>query len=179
MKKTALSLSMFVLAILLLVPLASADTISLSLASPVQSGAAGDTLSFTATVTAVSDGLGPVYLVSDSAGITGPSSLNVDDTPFLFNFPFVMSGGDTLTDVLFTVTLPSDLAAGSHTGYFSILGGLDPDSTSVLATADFTIDATSASAVPEPSTYLLMATGLGALLLIGFTRRGSAFGNAA
>lgn len=177
MKKTALTLSMFVLAILVLVPLASADTINLTLATPIQSGMAGDTLSFTATTTAVSDKLGPVYLVSDSAGITGPSSLTVDDTPFFLNFPLVMSAGDTYTDTLFTVALPADLLPGVYTGYFTILGGLNADSNSVLATADFTINAL--SPVPEPSTYVLMATGLGALMFVGFTRRRSAFGNVA
>jgi hypothetical protein len=179
MKKTALTISMFVLAILLLVPLASADTINLSLESPVQTGIAGETLSFTATVTAVSDKQGSVYLVSDSANVTGPSALTIDDTPFLLNFPFVMSAGDSVTDALFTVTLPSDVLAGVYSGYFSILGGLDPGSFSTLATVDFTVNVAAPSAVPEPGTYVLMATGLGVLMLIGFTRRESAFGRAA
>lgn len=179
MKKTALSLSMFVLAVLLFVPLASADTINLSLASPVQSGAAGSTVNFTATINAVADGLGPVYLLADSAGITGPSTLTVDNTPFFFNFPLSMTGGDTVTDTLFSVFLPSDLLPGTYTGFFTILGGVDPSSFSTLGTVDFTINSAAPSAVPEPSTYALMATGLGALIFVGFTRRQSAFGRAA
>jgi hypothetical protein len=66
-KKTALSISMFVLAMFLLVPLASADTINLTLSSPVQSGVAGSTLSFDATVSAIFDKLGPVYLNGDNS----------------------------------------------------------------------------------------------------------------
>jgi len=179
MKKTALTISMFVLAILLLVPLASADTINLSLANPVQSGVAGDVLNFTATVTAVSDKQGPVFLVSDSANVTGPSSLAIDDTPFLLNFPFEMSAGDEVTDLLFTVTLPSDVLAGVYSGYFTILGGLDGSSMGTLSTVDFTVNVASPSAVPEPGTWVLMATGVGMLVLLVGSRRQSAFGNAA
>lgn len=178
MKKTALSISMFVLAILLLVPLASADTISITLANPVQSASAGDVLSFVATVNAIQDKQGPVYLVGDSAGVTG--TLTVDDTPFLVNFPFVMSAGDSVTDVLFSVLIPADVAAGQYTGYFSILGGLNSDAQNLLSTTTFTVDVASASPVPEPATWALMGTGFGALMLIGFTRRQQAgFGRAA
>jgi len=176
-KKTVLSISMFVLAMFLLVPLASADTINLTLSNPVQSGVAGSTLSFDATVVAIFDKLGPVYLNSDSFSLTG--SLTLDDTPFLLNFPLVMSAGDSTTDVLFTVLLPGGLAPGTYTGSFSILGGLDPSALGTLDTADFTINATAPSAVPEPGTYVLMGTGVVALMLVGFTRRRTEFGNAA
>jgi hypothetical protein len=176
-KKTALSISMLVLAMFLLVPLASADTINLTLTNPVQSGVAGSTLSFDATVVAIFDKLGPVYLNGDNSTTTG--SLIVDDTGFLLNFPFVMSAGDSVTDLLFTVTLPAGLAPGTYTGSFSILGGPDPESQGLLDTADFTINATAPSAVPEPGTYVLMGTGVAALIFAGFTRRRTAFGNVA
>jgi hypothetical protein len=179
MKKTALTISMFVLAILLLVPLASADTINLSLSNPVQSGVAGDVLNFTATATAIPDKQGPVFLVSDSGNVTGPSSLVIDDTPFLLNFPFEMSGGDEVTDVLFSITLPSDVIAGVYSGYFSILGGADPLSSGTLGTVDFTVNVASPSAVPEPGTWVLMITGVGMLALLVGSRRQAAFGRAA
>ena len=166
--KKVLSLWMLVLAAMVLVPLASADTITLSLASPVQSGAAGSTVSFIATINAVTDKLGTVYLNGDSANISGASSLVVDDTGFWTNFPASMNGGDSVTDVLFTVDLPSDVIGGTYTGYFSILGGLDASTLSVLDTAQFTINATGANPIPEPATWSLLATGIGVL---GMSRR--------
>jgi hypothetical protein len=48
MKKTALSLSMLMLAVFLLVAPAYADTLNLSLASPIQSGTPNGTLTFNA-----------------------------------------------------------------------------------------------------------------------------------
>jgi len=173
-KKTALSISMFVLAMLVLVPLASADTINLTLANPVQAGSPGSTVSFNATVLAVSDKLRPVYLNADNFNVASP--LTLDDTPFLLNFPLVMSAGDSVTDLLFTVSLPAGLAPGTYTGFFSILGGLNPDSQGVLDTVDFTINT---SAVPEPGTWMLIGTGMAALMVIGFTRRRTVIGNVA
>jgi len=177
MKKTALYLSMFVLAILVLVPLASADTINLTLTNPVQTGVAGDTLSFDATALAVADKLGPVYLNGDSFNLASP--LTLDDTGFWFNFPLSMSAGDSVTDLLFTVLLPAGITPGTYTGYFSILGGSDPDAQDTLATVDFTVNAVAPSAVPEPGTCALMATGLGVMMFVGFRRQQAGLGRAA
>ena len=174
MKKTALSISMFVLAALVLVPLASADTISLTLTNPVQTASPGSTVSFDATVTAIYDKLGPAFLNGDNFGVTG--SLTIDDTPFLLNFPLMMSAGDSVTGLLFTVSLPANLAPGPYTGFFSILGGLNANALGTLDTADFTINA---SPVPEPATWALIGTGMTVLLFAGFTRRRTAFGDAA
>ncbi len=74
MKKTALTLSMFVLAVLLLVMPASADTISLVLSNPVQSAVPGSTLSFDATVSAPLDNASTIYLNGDAFDITIPGS---------------------------------------------------------------------------------------------------------
>ena len=98
MKKTTFSLWTLVLGMLVLVPLASADTITLTLASPLQSGAAGSTVSFLGTITAVSDKLGPVYLNGTSSNISGASALSADDTGFWTNFPALMNAGDSVTD---------------------------------------------------------------------------------
>ncbi len=178
MKKKVLSIATFMLAVLVLVPLASADTITLNLTSPTQTGVVGNTISFGGTVTALSDGLGEIYLASADVNFASPS-LSGDPTPFLLNFPLTMTGGDSVTGELFTVLLPGGLLPGTYTGVFDIVGGSTFDATDIIASANFTIDVPGASPVPEPETYVLMATGLGALLLAGFMRRHAAHGNAA
>lgn len=178
MKKRALSIAAFMLAVLILVPLASADTITLNLTSPTQTGAAGNTISFGGTVTAIPDGLGEIFLNSADVNFANPALFG-DPTPFLLNFPLTMTGGDSLTDELFTVLLPSGLLPGTYTGTFDIVGGSTFDASDIIASANFAIDVPGASPVPEPETYMLMATGMGALLLAGFMRRHAAGGKAA
>ncbi len=89
MKKTALTLSTLLLAVFMLVPLASADTINITLDNPAQTGAAGTTVDFTATINAISDGLCSVFFLSDTSGITGTAT--IVDSPFFANFPFEMN----------------------------------------------------------------------------------------
>ena len=169
MKKTALTLSTLLLAVFMLVPLASADTINVTLDNPTQTGAPGSTLNFTATINAISDGLGPVFLLSDTSGITGTAT--IDDTPFFLNFPFEMNGGDSINDLLFSVLLPADITPGSYDGYFTIVTSLDPNaSTGIENTVHFSVDAGSGSPVPEPATISLFLTGLGGLAVVGRRR---------
>jgi hypothetical protein len=160
MKKTALSLSMLALAVLLLVAPASADTLSLTLSNPVQTGAPGSTLTFGATVSAPLSNSATVFLNSDNYNVNIPGS-TVDDF-FLFDFPLSLDPGHDFTGTLFSVTLPSIVAPGIHTGFFEIFGGSGPDTGNLLATANFQIS--TPSAVPEPNTWLLLATGLGVLI---------------
>ena len=169
MKKTALTLSTLLLAVFMLVPLASADTINVTLDNPTQTGAAGSTLNFSATINAISDGLGPVYLLSDTSGITGTAT--IDDTPFFLNFPFQMNGGDSINDLLFSVLLPADIAPGSYDGYFTIVTSLDPNAlTGIEDTVRFTVNTGSTGPVPEPATISLFLTGIGGLAVAGRRR---------
>ena len=169
MKKTALTLSTLLLAVFMLVPLASADTINVTLDNPTQTGAAGSTINFTATISAVNDNLGPVYLLSDTSGITGTAT--IDDTPFFLNFPFQMNGGDSINDLLFSVLLPADIAPGSYDGYFTIVTSLDPNAlTGIEDTVRFTVNTGSAGPVPEPATISLFLTGIGGLAVAGRRR---------
>jgi hypothetical protein len=158
MKKTALSLSMlFVASSLLAVP-ASADTINLSLTNPTQTGNPGATLTFAATLSAPLANSAAVFLNGDSVNVS-IAGATIDDSGFFLNFPLSLSPGAVFTETLFTVVLPANLTPGSHNGFFEILGGSDPSALNSLASANFQINAS--SPVPEPGTWVLLATGFG------------------
>jgi hypothetical protein len=66
MKKSALSFSMLMLAVFLLAR-AYADTLNLSLASPIQTGTPNGTLTFNATVSAPSANSATIFLNGDNS----------------------------------------------------------------------------------------------------------------
>jgi len=172
MKKTALSLSMLMLAVLLLVASpALADTISLTLSSPVQTGGPGSTLTFGATVSAAIANGATVFLNGDSFNVDIAGTNPIDDSGFLLNFPLSLDPGGSFTGTLFTVALPASLASGTYNGFFAILGGANSSTLGELATVNFQISTPSQSAVPEPGTWVLLATGLGVLTVLIFGRR--------
>lgn len=165
MKRAALYLSMLALATTFSLP-AFADTIDLNLSAPTQSGISGSTLSFTATVFAPSTNGATIFLNADSFNVDGPLTLN--DDGFFFDFPFSLDAGDSFTGVLFTVNLPTNVAPGSYDGSFQIFGGEDGSAQDLLDTVTFEVN--TSSAVPEPGTLLLLATGLA--VGMGFVSRG-------
>jgi hypothetical protein len=161
MKKIAGTLSMLGLlvlpATLLSSPHAFADTISLTLTAPVQSGTAGSIVSFSATVEAPGTNAGTVFLNGDSFDVTSP--LVFDDSGFA-SFPLSLDPGDSFSGELFSFALPSDLPAGQYIGSFEILGGAD-GAQDTLSTVNFQVDvAPTVSDVPEPESLMLLATGL-------------------
>jgi hypothetical protein len=163
MKKTALSLSMLALAVLLLVGQSFADTLNLTLTNPIQTGAPNGTLIFDATVSAPLSNSGILYLNGDNFNVS-LAGATIDDTGFLLNFPLSLDPNDTFTGTLFTVSLPSVLIPGVYNGFFEILGGSDPTAQNTLATVNFQINAP--APVPEPGTWILLATGLSLLAVI-------------
>ena len=80
-------------AALLSSPRAFADTISLNLTAPVQSGTAGSTVFFSATVAAPGTNAGTVFLNGDSFDVTSP--LKLDDSGFA-SFPLSLDPGDSV-----------------------------------------------------------------------------------
>ena len=90
--------------------------------------------------------------------------LTYDDSPFN-SFPLLLNPGDSYTGELFTVTAPP-YGPGSnfYSGSFEILGGSDDSAQNTLATADFNIQVT-----PEPSSFLLLGSGLAGL--VGLIKR--------
>ena len=162
MRKLTLKLSVLTVLALAFIATASAnaDSLVLTLSNPVQNGAPGSTLDFTATALAPSTNGATVFLAGDSSNVDFP--LTIDDNGFFNNFPFTLDPGDSFTGLLFTVTLPSDTPLGSYTGFFSI----QDDSGAILGTANFQVNAT-----PEPGTLVLFATGLSGLSMVVRRRR--------
>jgi len=90
-----------------------------------------------------------------------PSPLLLDDSGFFNDFPFSLDPGDSFSGVLFSVALPSNVAAGLYTGSFEILGGADSGAFDTLGSVDFQVNvAPTASTVPEPESLMLLAAGL-------------------
>jgi len=176
MKKTALSLSMLMLAVLLLVAPAYADTLNLTLANPIQTGTPNGTLTFNATVSAPLANSATVFLNGDNFNVSLVGA-TIDDTDFLLNFPLSLVPGNSFTGDMFTVSLPSVLAPGTYNGFFEILGGSDAGAQNTLATVNFQINAP--AAVPEPGTWILLATGLALFGAWGYSRRDSRHSNQA
>jgi hypothetical protein len=147
---------------------AKADTLTLTLDRPYQIGASGlfdfyGTIAYT-SADATNDGDLPEYLNGATVIFTDPVSLaTYDATPFYSNTPISMNEGDSTGDVeLFTVTVPDYIAGSSnlYAGTFEVLGGTssdgnEPDGQLMLASEDFNIQVT-----PEPSSLLLLCTGL-------------------
>jgi hypothetical protein len=169
MKKAVSTLSMFALfvlaATLLLSSRTFADTIDLSLSAPIQSGTAGSTVSFDATVSAPESKGGTVFLNGDSFDVSAP--LTLDDSGFFNDFPLSLDPGDSFSGTLFSIALPSNLAAGLYTGSFTILGGADGNAQDTLASVDWQVNvAPTGSTVPEPESLMLLVAGLPGVALL-------------
>jgi hypothetical protein len=142
-----------------------ADTIDLSLNAPAQSGTAGSTVSFVATVLAPGTNGGTVFLNGDSFNVSSP--LILDDSGFFNDFPLSLDPGDSFSGTLFSIALPSNLAAGLYTGSFEILGGADSDALNTLGSVDFQVNLVpTSSTVPEPESLMLLAAGLPGVALL-------------
>jgi hypothetical protein len=144
---------------------AKADSLTITLAQPYQTGGSYDTLDFYATIT--NNSSQTAYLNGDDFTIASP--LVLDDSPFDSNFPLTLGAGDSATGLLFTVTIPNLATLGLNEGNFEITGGhYNSNEEYVLGSANFDVVAT-----PEPSSLSLLAIGLfsGLVVLRGSLRR--------
>jgi hypothetical protein len=167
-RKLTLALMLLTMGLLSSMPAAYADSIILTLLTPTVRTAVGTTTMFDATVSAPSTNSGTINLNGDSFNISAPAA--IDDTGFLDNFISIAPGA-TITDLLFAVTIPLDGLVGEYTGAFTLLGGSDLSSDDVLASAPFEIVAT-----PEPSSFLLLGSGLAGVAAAINRRRNSRVG---
>jgi hypothetical protein len=137
-------------------PSANANTLSLTLTNPSEGIPPGGTLSYFATVSAPTTNIGLEYLNGDTFSVSSPATLN--DSGYINNFPFDLAPGQSYTGLLFTIVFPSMARIGAYPGSFAITGGSTALANTVLATSAF-----DALVTPEPSTFLLLGTGLACL----------------
>ena len=154
--KGLLLVSMMIAGFLLAGTAAKADSLTITLLSPFQSGVSGTVIAFDATVTNTSGST--VYLNGDDFNVDAP--LSVDDSSYLDSWPLTLGAGDSYTGLLFNVDIPWPTAVGLYTGVFEITD----QNNDVVGSADFDVYVT-----PEPGSLLLLGSGL--LALAGAARR--------
>ena len=135
------------------------DAVTITLSSA--SGAPGSTVGVDGTIT----NSGPDTLNLDGDNITVSAPLSVNDE-FLTNAPFTLDPG-SVTFEFFQIMIASTAAPGVYgsdgSDVFSFFG--DFNGVSLEDDVDFTVDVTSATATPEPGTWLLLCGGLSIIAL--------------
>ena len=174
MKKSALSLFTLLLAVVALPMAAHADTINLTLTNPTQTGSAGATLTFDATVSASASNSGAVSLggINFNVDLSNPfTAFDIDPSFYLDNFPLSLNPGESFTGPMFALALPGVIPPGVYDKNFIILDILDNAGLETFPTAEFIVNVPGQSPVPEPGTWVLLLTGAGVLAGIVYSRR--------
>jgi hypothetical protein len=131
----------------------------------------GGTVEFDGTLT--NTGTFDLYLNGDSFDLEY-SDLTVDDSPFIFSGPMLLSAGESFSGAFIDVTADAATPSGSYSGTYTIQGGTDANTFDDIAMEDFTIDIGAMTPISEPNPFLLLATGLAIIALVRSARRPSA-----
>ena len=128
------------------------------------SASPGGTVEFTGSLS--NTGVADVFLNGDLAVFLNPS-LVLDDSPFFANAPLSLAaGGGSYSGPFFDVIVSFAASPGPYSGSFTIEGGVDPSTFENLATETFQVNVTSPSSVPEPSSFVLLATSLMSIVIV-------------
>jgi PEP-CTERM motif len=148
---------------------AFADTVNLTFTQSTVDVTPGGTAEFDATISAPVGKGGSIFLNGDSFTFLLPSGNTVDDNGLFNNFPVLLNPGQSATGELFTVKIPTGVAPGLYNGVYELQGGTDFDSFDVIATGTFTVDVLAST--PEPSSLLLLSSGMLSAAAFGLRRR--------
>ncbi len=139
---------------------AHADSVTFTLTNPSQSvTAAGGTLSYSATVFAPSTNSGSEDLNDLVFNLAPANTFVIDQSGFLNTFPLTLVPGQSFTGTLFTLTVPANSKSTSYIGSVQLYGG---PANNLLGTQTFGayVAPAAAAVTPEPSSLLLLGTGM-------------------
>ena len=146
-----------------------ASTLFVTLTPSTLTGAPGDLLQFSGTITNTTNAT--VFLNADGFNLTGLDSSAIDDTPFFVNAPLFLDPNASTANIgLINISIPLGFTLGNYGGTFQIFGGATADDQTLIGSVDFTAQVQAASGVPEPSSFSLLALS-GTLLTLGYYRK--------
>lgn len=158
MKRSTLALTLTLSSLVLGSSAAHADTLDFTITNATQVVTAGGTVEYDATITAPSTNTGQLYLNADNFTVSLPLSLN--DSGFYNNVPLFLGPGGSYGGPLFDISVLAGAVAGTYDGSFQILGGATPSDQLVLGSENFSTTVAATSTTPEPSSLILLGTGL-------------------
>lgn len=151
------------IALLSTLSLSAQAQIDVQLAPDTLDATAGQTVTYTATLTNTTTDA--VYINSDDITFGGPGT--PDDTPFLLNFTGLLDAGQSITFQPFlNLTLDDTAAIGQYFGTFEVLGGSSEDANDLVGSVNFSV----ATTVPEPSSIVPLLMGMSLVGLLAHRR---------